>query len=259
MRAGTVVQQKNCMLPTMSFLLNSRVESFHLLNIEFRVDRLVPFKQFVMDNPFPVPPYNCWVQLWNVFFIFFVTLTIFPAMMASTPLYIEPGQGWHSIWPSKVFFFFIIIMIIIIITITIITHISENLYTFITTFLSFNVFATLGSMIANFVQWPRPDYLWIPVLLRGLFIPFFMFCNYRPADRTIPIFFKSEWLFLIAGIMMALTSGYFSSLGMMYAPRIVPGNQAKIVGMTAALCLILGMFTRKIIIEDLKMFLYHSI
>ena len=45
------------MLPIRSFLLNNRVESFHLLNIEFRVDRLVPFKQFVMDNPFPVPPY----------------------------------------------------------------------------------------------------------------------------------------------------------------------------------------------------------
>ena len=37
-----------------SFLLNSRAESFHMLNIEFRVDRLIPFKKFVMDNPFPV-------------------------------------------------------------------------------------------------------------------------------------------------------------------------------------------------------------
>lgn len=53
MRAGVIVQQKNSMLPIRSFLLNSRVESFHLLNIEFRVDRLVPFKQFVMDNSFP--------------------------------------------------------------------------------------------------------------------------------------------------------------------------------------------------------------
>ena len=34
------------------------LESFHLLNIEFRVDRLVSFKQFVMYNPFAVPPYT---------------------------------------------------------------------------------------------------------------------------------------------------------------------------------------------------------
>ncbi|VDO25904.1 unnamed protein product [Haemonchus placei] len=161
---------------------------------------------------------QCWVQLWNVFFIFFVTLTIFPAMMASTPLYREPGQEWHSIWP-------------------------ERLYTFITTFLIFNVCATVGSTIANFVQWPRPRFLWIPVLLRGLFIPFFMFCNYRPFDRTLPVIFKSEYSFLFGGILMALTSGYFSSLAMMYAPRVVPERYAKIAGMTAALCLILGIFS----------------
>ena len=44
MRAGIVMQQKNSMLPIRSFLLNSRLESFHLLNIELRVDRLVSFK-----------------------------------------------------------------------------------------------------------------------------------------------------------------------------------------------------------------------
>ncbi|KAK5966429.1 Equilibrative Nucleoside Transporter [Trichostrongylus colubriformis] len=160
----------------------------------------------------------CWVQLWNVFFLFFITLTIFPAIMASTPLYRESGQDWHSIWP-------------------------ERLYTFITTFLTFNVFATIGSTVANFVQWPRPRYLWIPVLLRSLFIPFFMFCNYRPFDRTLPVIFKSEYSFLIGGILMALSSGYFSSLAMMYAPRVVPEKYAKIAGMSAALCLILGIFS----------------
>ncbi|KAK6033154.1 nucleoside transporter [Ostertagia ostertagi] len=160
----------------------------------------------------------CWVQLWNVYFLFFVSLCIFPAIMAATPLYREPGQGWYSIWP-------------------------ERLYTFITTFLTFNVFATVGSTVANFVQWPRAQYLWIPVLIRGLFIPFFMFCNYRPFDRTLPVIFKSEYSFLLGGILMAFTSGYFSSLAMMYAPRVVPEKYAKIAGMTAALCLILGIFS----------------
>ncbi|KHJ97010.1 nucleoside transporter [Oesophagostomum dentatum] len=160
----------------------------------------------------------CWVQLYNVFFIFFVSLTIFPAMMASTPLYMEPGQEWHSIWP-------------------------ERLYTFITCFLSFNLFATAGSMTANFVQIPRPKYLWIPVTLRALFIPFFMFCNYRPFDRTLPVIFKSEFPFLFAGILMSYTSGYFSSLAMMYAPRVCPERYAKTAGMMAALCLILGIFS----------------
>ena len=55
MRADVVVQQKNYMLPITSFVLNSRLEAFHLLNIEFCVDRLVLFNRFIRDNPFPVP------------------------------------------------------------------------------------------------------------------------------------------------------------------------------------------------------------
>ena len=56
MRVGVVVQQKNSMLPIRYFLLNSCLEMLHLLNIEFFIDRLVSFKQLIMDNPFPVPP-----------------------------------------------------------------------------------------------------------------------------------------------------------------------------------------------------------
>ena len=41
---GVVVQLMDSMLPIRSFLFNSRLESFHLLNIEFRVDRLVSSK-----------------------------------------------------------------------------------------------------------------------------------------------------------------------------------------------------------------------
>ena len=47
----------NSMLPIKSFLLNGHLESLHLLNMETRVGRLVLFKQFVMDNTLPVPPY----------------------------------------------------------------------------------------------------------------------------------------------------------------------------------------------------------
>ena len=57
MRTDVVAQQNNAMLPIKTFLMKSRLESFHPLNIEFRLKRLVPFMPFVMDNPFPVPPY----------------------------------------------------------------------------------------------------------------------------------------------------------------------------------------------------------
>ncbi|KAK6031003.1 nucleoside transporter [Ostertagia ostertagi] len=44
---------------------------------------------------------QCWVQLFNNFFVYFVTLTIFPAMMTETPYYLEPGETWGSIFPGK--------------------------------------------------------------------------------------------------------------------------------------------------------------
>ncbi|VDM64722.1 unnamed protein product, partial [Angiostrongylus costaricensis] len=50
----------------------------------------------------------------------------------------------------------------------------QNLYFAINTFLNFNVFASIGSLSANYIQMPSPRFLWIPVLLRILFIPFFI-------------------------------------------------------------------------------------
>ncbi|KAK6750912.1 hypothetical protein RB195_002714 [Necator americanus] len=159
----------------------------------------------------------CWVQLFNNFFVYFVTLIIFPAMMSETPFYRQPGEPWGSVFP-------------------------ENLYFAINTFLNFNVFASLGSLSANYVQFPKPPFLWIPVVLRLLFIPFFMFCNYQPAgkNRTLPVFFKNEWWFTIAGSVMAYTCGYFSSLALIYTPSVVPTCYQKISGMAAAIALMLG-------------------
>lgn len=39
---------------------------------------------------------------------------------------------------------------------------------------------------------------------------------------------------------MSITSGYFSSLGMIYAPRVVHPSKSRIAGMMAAFFLILG-------------------
>jgi len=60
----------------------------------------------------------------------------------------------------------------------------------------------------------------LPVLLRVVFIPFFMFCNFKPEKRTLPVLFGNDYLYCFVGIVMALTSGYFSSLSMMFAPRL---------------------------------------
>ncbi|VDK49942.1 unnamed protein product [Cylicostephanus goldi] len=101
--------------------------------------------------------------------------------------------------------------------------------------------AAIGSTTASFIQFPGPRTLIYPVLARLLFIPYFMLCNYNVEDRVMPVVFKNEWWFIIGNIIMAFTSGYFSSLGMMYAPRVVESKFSKTAGMAAGLCLVIGM------------------
>ncbi|EYC30935.1 hypothetical protein Y032_0004g1858 [Ancylostoma ceylanicum] len=157
---------------------------------------------------------GCWMQLLSIILVFFVTLSVFPTVLAGTTPN-GKGEPWNS-------------------------GISKELYPGITTFLVFNFFAAVGSTTANFIQFPGPRLLIFPVLARLLFIPFFMLCNYNVDDRVMPVWFKNEWFFIIGNVIMALSSGYFSSLGMMYAPRVVPSSMSKTAGMAAALCLVTG-------------------
>lgn len=51
---------------------------------------------------------------------------------------------------------------------------------------------------------------------------FFLFlCNYLPTTRTIQALITNDIVFLIGAILFGLSSGVFSSLAMMYAPRCV--------------------------------------
>jgi equilibrative nucleoside transporter 1/2/3 len=53
-----------------------------------------------------------------------------------------------------------------------------------------------------------------------LFIPFFLSCNYRPQDeRYIFVLIDNDWGYWAGAILMAITSGYFSAVAMMYCPR----------------------------------------
>ncbi|KIH54239.1 nucleoside transporter [Ancylostoma duodenale] len=72
---------------------------------------------------------GCWQQLVSVFLVFFVTLAVFPAVLAGiTPN--GKGEPWNS-------------------------AISRELYPGFTVFLNFNIMAAIGSTTANFVQFGR--------------------------------------------------------------------------------------------------------
>jgi equilibrative nucleoside transporter 1/2/3 len=160
--------------------------------------------------------YEVFKKTWKadlcVFFVFFVTLTCFPAIQA-------------GVARSSCDFI-----------------LGDEFFTIVTCFLFFNVFAMLGSLSTMFVQWPGPRWAWIPILLRVLFIPFLMFCNFKPTKRGLPVLIPNDYVYCAGGILMAFTGGYFSSLSMMFAPRNVDDRHKGVAGMMAAFSLIVGIF-----------------
>lgn len=157
---------------------------------------------------------KCFPQCLNVFLVFFVTLSIFPTVYSD----IKPVDSEFII--------------------------PERFFVAVTCFLSFNTFAMLGNMLPGIYAFPGPRWLWVPVVLRFLFVPFFLLCNYQPlgVTRNLPVLISSDWAYWVGGIFLGLTSGYYSSLAMMYCPRTVEPEYAATAGMFGAACLITGIF-----------------
>ncbi|XP_054009179.1 NADPH-dependent diflavin oxidoreductase 1 isoform X3 [Hylaeus anthracinus] len=166
------------------------------------------------------PPYwkifcQCFPQCFNTFLVFFVTLALFPAVQSDIQIS-DPD--------------FIV---------------TPKYYTTIMCFLTFNTTALIGSSIASLVQWPSKKYLVIPVVLRILYIPLFLLCNYQPSHTTriLPVYINNDWVYFVIAVTMGISSGYFSSLSMMYCPRTVDTQYAATAGMFGAASLITGIFT----------------
>jgi len=156
---------------------------------------------------------QAWVPCISVFLVFFVTLTNFPAIQ----LKISPQED--SYFPS-------------------------SLFTDVTCFLAFNVMAVVGNFATMIIRYPGPRWIWLPCVLRLLFIPFFLLCRFDLDQRTFfPHLIDSDWVYFIGSLFHGFTSGYFSSLAMMYAPSLVEPHLAGTAGMTAALFLVLGIFS----------------
>uniref|UniRef100_A0A1B6DIQ1 Equilibrative nucleoside transporter 1 n=1 Tax=Clastoptera arizonana TaxID=38151 RepID=A0A1B6DIQ1_9HEMI len=155
---------------------------------------------------------QCAPQCFNVFFIFFVTLALFPSVQSDI----------HRSDPDFI--------------------VSDRYFVDITCFLTFNVCAMLGSCFSALGSWPSPKYLVLPVLLRALLIPLFLVLNYNPKGlvRVFPILILNDWVYWIAGVVLGLSSGYFSSVAMMYCPRTVDSQHAATAGMFGAASLVTG-------------------
>lgn len=96
----------------------------------------------------------------------------------------------------------------------------------------------------RFPRVPRSRVIWCTVS-RLLFLPFFLYlCNYQPmAGRRTSVWFADDWLFIVGGSLLGLTSGYLSSICLMYAPKSVSRPEhAELAAMMAGFSMILGIF-----------------
>lgn len=149
-----------------------------------------------------------WVLALSVWFVFFVSLALFPQIQSDIKRIDFPIADMY--WPG------------------------------VFCFLSFNFFAMLGNLLTECVRKPGPRWVWLPILLRVLFIPVFLLCNFRPDVRAWPVLINNDYVYIVAGALMSLTSGYFTSLCMMYAPKKVSSQNAGTAGMMMAFFLVFG-------------------
>ncbi|XP_070577962.1 equilibrative nucleoside transporter 1-like [Ptychodera flava] len=152
-------------------------------------------------------------QLFNIWMVFFVTLAIFPAVLVQ----VEPS-GEVSEFKFKYF-------------------------TPLTCFLLFNMCDFVGSIFPVWFQWPRSRYLWIATTSRLIFFPIFLFSNYRPYARTLPVLINNDIVYVILVMAFSLSSGYLKSLPMMAAPKLVDPEYSATAGAMMALFLIIGIFS----------------
>lgn len=153
---------------------------------------------------------KCWPQCLNVFLTFFVTLALFPAVMAD----IKQSQNYFS----------------------------DKYFTSFACFLIFNVFAMIGNLVSGWTTWPGKNRVWIVVVARLIFVPFFLFCKFNPKTRHWPVLIENDIAYMVGNILMALSSGYLSSLCMMFASSGLKSDEAPKAGMLAAFFLVFGIF-----------------
>ncbi|KPI93713.1 PREDICTED: equilibrative nucleoside transporter 2 isoform X1 [Papilio xuthus] len=151
---------------------------------------------------------QAWIQLYNIFIIFFVTLSVFPEVQSKVQP-ITPG------------------------------FLGEN-FTRLTCFLTFNLMAMIGNLTASFWQFPNPKWLWVFTTLRIVFIPVFLVCNYLPDERTLPVLVRADWLYWVLAVLLGWSSGHGSSLGMMYVSGTVAPEHASTAGMIGGAMLVTG-------------------
>lgn len=150
----------------------------------------------------------------SVMFNFMITLIVMPSILSGIH---SVDASNSSLWTNKYF-------------------------TGVSAFLIFNLGDFIGRIISGFIRLVDKKGPWLPVLciIRVVFIPLFMFCNYQPRQH-LAVAFNSDVYPIVFNILFGVSNGYCASLCMMYGPELVPGEMMETAGATMQLFLTIGL------------------
>ncbi|XP_013908043.1 PREDICTED: equilibrative nucleoside transporter 3 [Thamnophis sirtalis] len=150
-----------------------------------------------------------------VFYVYFISITIFPAVSSS----IESVNKFSgSPWTDKYFIP-------------------------LTSFLLYNFADWCGRQSTAWVQVPGPRSKWLPtmILLRTLFIPVFMLCNFQPRVHIANVVFAHDVYPMVFVVFLGFSNGYLSTLSIIYGPKVTPKEQSEAAGVLMMLFLQVGL------------------
>lgn len=156
-----------------------------------------------------------WTLSLYVFWVFFISITIFPAISSGIQsVNKDSGSPWSSTY-----------------------------FVPVTSFLLYNVADFCGRQMTIWLQIPGPTSPVLPVLvvLRTALVPLFMFCNYQPRHHLHQVFFAHDVFPVLFVCLLGLSNGYLGTLSMIYGPKVVPRDLAEPAGVIMSFFLAAGL------------------
>uniref|UniRef100_A0A671PIW5 Equilibrative nucleoside transporter 3-like n=1 Tax=Sinocyclocheilus anshuiensis TaxID=1608454 RepID=A0A671PIW5_9TELE len=156
-----------------------------------------------------------WVLGSCVFYVFFISIMIFPALSSGIQsMNKDSGSPWATTY-----------------------------FVPLTSFLLYNVADFCGRQVTAWLQVPGPTSRMLPLLVvsRSALVPLFMFCNYQPRYHLHSVFFAHDLFPVVFVCLLGISNGYLGTLPMIYGPKVVPRELAEPAGVVMSFFLTLGL------------------
>lgn len=147
----------------------------------------------------------------SVFFVFTVTISIFPALTVTA----ISDQNCQT---NERFF-------------------NDLFVPFL--FVLFNIGDFSGRILAATFPYFTAENIWLPSAARCIFYPLFLLCNIK--GTKLPVVFQSDFWPILFMIAFGTSNGYVSSCSMMLGPTIVSPQDAPLAGNIMIFCLTAGL------------------